>query len=127
MSATHGGQAAVAPSNGAAVSEAIPHLRDTLGASREAALEMLQAEQALSGLRQRFENSDDPAARGELAAQALDQVEEQLKLTRERRRHLDGVEGQLWARRNRLERFLIHTRGTAWWQARRKLPRQVTG
>jgi hypothetical protein len=29
------------------------------------------------------------------------------------------MEGKLWARRNRLERFLINARGRAWWQARR--------
>jgi hypothetical protein len=57
------------------------------------------------------------------AEEALDQVERQLQLARERRRELDGVEGALWARRNRLERFLIHARGPAWWRARRK-PRQ---
>jgi hypothetical protein len=46
-------------------------------------------------------------------------VERQLQLTRERRWQLDSVEGRLRARRNRLERLLIHTRGASWWHARR--------
>jgi hypothetical protein len=70
-------------------------------------------------VRQQFEHAEDPQTQGELAAEALEYVEQQLKLTRERRRELDGLEGRLWARRNRIERFLIHTRGIAWWQARR--------
>jgi hypothetical protein len=81
--------------------------------------DMRGAEEALGRVRQQFEHAGDPQAQGELAAEALEYVEQQLKLTRERRRELDGLEGRLWARRNRLERFLIHTRGIAWWQARR--------
>jgi hypothetical protein len=81
--------------------------------------DMRGAEEALGRVRQRFEHAEDPQTQAELAAEALEYVEQQLKLTRERRRELDGLEGRLWARRNRLERFLIHTRGIAWWQARR--------
>jgi hypothetical protein len=63
-------------------------------------------------------------AQGELAAEALRDVERELHLTRERRRQLDRVEGKLWARRNRLERFLIHTRGSEWWHTRPDVPRR---
>jgi hypothetical protein len=84
--------------------------------------EVLEDEAALRLMRQRFERTEDPVLQGELAAEALDHIEHQLQLTRERRRQLEGVEGTLWARRNRLERFLIHTRGIGWWRARRKLP-----
>jgi hypothetical protein len=80
---------------------------------------MLEAEDALRAVRERFQRSDDPDVRGELAAEALEHVERQLTLTRERRKGLDSIEGKLWARRNRLERFLIHARGRAWWRARR--------
>jgi len=82
--------------------------------------DMRGAEESLARVRQQFEHAEDPQTRGELAAEALEYVEQELKLTRERRRELDGLEGRLWARRNRLERFLIHTRGIAWWQARRE-------
>jgi hypothetical protein len=60
------------------------------------------------------EGSADP-----FAAQALDHVERQLTLTRQRRQGLDSIEAKLWTRGNALERFLIHTRGRAWWRARR--------
>jgi hypothetical protein len=96
-----------------------PRVRELLGTVQETARDMLAAEDALRLVRERFERTEDPEARGELAAEGLDHVERQLKLTRERRQQLDGIEGTLWARRNRLERFLIHTRGRAWWRARR--------
>jgi uncharacterized protein (DUF2384 family) len=83
---------------------------------------MLEAEEALGLVRERFAHTEDSEAQEELAAEALDHVERQLKLTRERRRALDGVEGKLWARRNRLERFLIQRRGGTWWRARRNPP-----
>lgn len=88
-------------------------------AAPDAAGAMLEAEQALRAVRERFESTQDPAAREELAAEALDQIERQLQLTRQRRQELEGIEGRLWARRNRLERFLIHTRGLAWWHEHR--------
>jgi hypothetical protein len=50
---------------------------------------------------------------GELTAEALAHVERQLELTHERRRQLDSIEAKLWGRQNRLEGFLIHTRGSA--------------
>ena len=57
------------------------------------------------------------------AVEALEHVERQLQLTHERRRQLDSIEAKLWARQNRLEGFLIHTRGSAWWHARRTTAR----
>jgi hypothetical protein len=98
---------------------------EAIGSARESARGMLEAEDALSVLRERFESTDDPEAQGELAVEALDQVERQLRLTRERRRGLDSIEGRLWARRNRLERFLIHARGRVWWRARLNRERQT--
>jgi hypothetical protein len=92
---------------------------ELLGRARETARGMVEAEDALRLARERFRRTEDPELQGELAAEALDQVERQLTLTRERRQGLDSMEGKLWARRNRLERFLINARGRAWWQARR--------
>ena len=96
-------------------------MRELLDVARDAARGMLEAEDALHRLRERFEVTEDVDAQGELAVEALDQVERQLSLTRGRRYQLDSVEGRLWARRNRLERLLINTRGRAWWRARRNL------
>ena len=103
----------------AALGETIPGLREILGPAEESARGMLEAEDALHLVRQRFEQTVDPEVQGELAAEALEHVERQLELTHERRRQLDSIEAKLWGRQNRLEGFLIHTRGSAWWHARR--------
>ena len=66
---------------------------EPLGPPLESTSSMLEAEEALRLVRERFEHTQDPEAQGELAAEALGHVERQLKLTRERRRALDGVEG----------------------------------
>jgi hypothetical protein len=100
-----------------------PQLREILSRAEETARGMLEAEEALSLVQQRFEHTEDPEVRGELAAEALDHVERQLQLTAERRRQLDSSEAKLWARQNRLEGFLIQTRGSAWWHARRDTAR----
>jgi len=86
----------------------------------------LDGDNALFLLRERFERTEDPRTRSELAAQALDHVERQLELTRERRQQLDSNEGKLWARRNRLERFLIDAHGRDWWRERRDRARART-
>jgi hypothetical protein len=99
--------------------EAIPELREILGPAEATARGILEAEEALRLVRQRAEHTEDPEVRGELAAEALDHVERQLQLTRDRRWQLDSTEAKLWARRNRLEGFLIQTRGSAWWRMNR--------
>jgi hypothetical protein len=110
----------------APLGETIPQLREVLGPAERTAIGMLEAEDALHLVRQRFEQTTDPEEQGELAAQALEHVERQLVLTHERRRQLDKIEAKLWGRQNRLEGFLIHTRGSAWWHARRKTARTET-
>jgi hypothetical protein len=104
----------------ALIGERTSQLREILGPAEETARSMLEAEEALRLVRQRFEQAEDPELQGELAAEALDHVERQLQLTGEQRKQLDSAEAKLWARQNRLEGFLIHARGSAWWHARRK-------
>jgi DNA helicase IV len=104
----------------------VPQLREILGPAEQTARGMLEAEEALRRLRQRFEQTEDPALQGDLAADALDHVERQMQLIRERRRQLDSTEAKLWARQNRIEGFLIHARGSAWWHARRNRARTET-
>jgi len=108
------------------VEDTLPRVGELLGRAQETARGIVEAEDALRLVRERFERTEDPELQGELAAEALDQVERQLTITRERRQGLDSMEGKLWARRNRLERFLIHTRGRAWWQARRSRAKAET-
>ncbi len=98
--------------------------RHELG-SEQAVGAQASGEETLSRLRRRFEQTDDPRAQSELAAEALDQVERELGTIRERRQQLDSREGKLWSRRNRLERFLIDTRGLDWWRARREHARDL--
>ena len=110
----------------ASASQPLERLDGLLNGAQEAARGMLEAEDAPRLLRERFDNSEDPAARRELATEALDQVERQLELTRERRQQLDSIEGRLWTRRNQIERFLIDVRGRAWWRSRRDRVRAQT-
>jgi hypothetical protein len=112
---------AAAPFGEAAARRGTLQVRGLLGVAQESARGMLEAEDAFNLLRERFRRTEDPQAQGELAAEALDQVERQLTLTRGRRQQLDSIEGRLWARRNRLEQFLIEMRGRSWWRARRNL------
>jgi hypothetical protein len=97
----------------------VQQLREALGTIEQTARGMLEAEDALHLVRQRYEQTADPDEQGELAAEALEHVERQLELTHERRRQLDSIEAKLWGRQNRLEGFLIHTRGSAWWHTHR--------
>ena len=84
---------------------------------------MLVGEQELENLKECFEQTRDRRAKGELAASALERIERQLRLARGRRQELDSIEGRLWARRNRLERFLIQTKGRTWWRHHREASR----
>jgi hypothetical protein len=77
-----------------------------------------EAEEELRRVRERFPVAHDLDAQVRLAAHALDQTERELSLAGEHRRKLDAVEQKLWARRNRLEKFLIQARGSDWWHAR---------
>jgi hypothetical protein len=110
----------------APLGETIPQLKEILGPAEETARGMLEAEEALGHVRERFERTEDPKLQGELAAEALIHVERQLQLAHERRRQLDSTEAKLWARQNRLEGFLIQTRGSDWWHARRNTARTKT-
>ena len=74
-------------------------------------------------MQSRDAGSPGPELQGELAAEALVDVERQLQVTREQRRQLDSTEAKLWARQNRLEGILIQARGSAWWRERRNAAR----
>jgi hypothetical protein len=89
--------------------------------TNDAADSGIKAEDAVRVALERFELADDPETRGELAVAALEQLERQLELVRADRLSLDRVEVVMWAARSRLERFLIETRGKAWWRARPKI------
>jgi hypothetical protein len=96
-----------------------PGLGEMISLPQESLDGFRQAEQELQRVRERFPLAPDSDERARLAAHALDQTERELKLASEHRRKLDAVEQRLWARRNRLEKFLIQARGSDWWHARR--------
>ncbi len=81
-------RSALAASGAAAepLADTVPQLNDMLGPGEETARGMLEAEGALHLVRQRFEKTEDPQQQEELAAEALDHVERQLQLLRDRRR-----------------------------------------
>jgi hypothetical protein len=81
-------------------------VRELIGLPAETARGMVEAEQALEGVCERLEQSEDAERRAELVGDALGHVEQQLSLTRARRRQLDAFEAKLWAKRNGLKRFL---------------------
>jgi hypothetical protein len=58
----------------------VPRVTELVGQAQEAARGMVEAEDALRLVREHFERTDDPEARGELTAEALDHVERQLRL-----------------------------------------------
>jgi hypothetical protein len=109
-----------------ALTETVPQLKEMLGPAAQSAHDILEAEEALRSVRERFEQTVDPEVQGELATEALEHVERQLQLIHERRRGLDRIEAKLWSRQNRLEGFLIRTRGSAWWHAHRDMARTKT-
>jgi hypothetical protein len=113
-------EGATDPFSEAAAGHAVAPMREMFALAQERARRMLEAEDALRSVGERYQRAEDPEVRAELAVEGLDCVERQLSIARGRRQQLDSIEGNLWARRNRLERFLIHTRGRAWWHAHRK-------
>lgn len=100
--AASGGDAALSGGLGP-VGETTPAIRELRDETQQTARGILEAEETLGLVRQRFEQTEDPEARGELAVEALDQVERQLKLTAEHGLHVSGLETELWASRNHLE------------------------
>jgi len=123
---TTGAEDAAPPSGLGPVGETTPRVRELLNGTQETARGVLEAEEALHLVRQRFEHTEDPEARAGLAVEALDLVERQLNLTAEHRLHVSGVETELWANRNHLEQLLIQTRGIDWWHARGNPPQAGT-
>jgi len=59
----------------------------------------------------------DEGAAGALLGETVPQLREILNPAEQTAR------AKLWARQNRLEGFLIHARGSAWWHARRNTGR----
>ena len=80
----------------------ILRLKELLGLSLDELRDLVAAEDARAVLREEFQRTEDPARRAGLLKEALGHLDRQLALLRRRRRDLDELEGELVARRDRV-------------------------
>ena len=77
-------------------------LRDLLGLSLDDLKRLAEAESARAGLREEWEQADDPAEQRRILEEALVHIGDQLKLVRERSAELQRLDGELTARQRRI-------------------------
>jgi MerR family transcriptional regulator, repressor of the yfmOP operon len=77
-------------------------LRDLLGVSLEELKSLVEAEEARALLRERWQHTAGDADRRAILEQAFGHVRAQLALVRARREALDGLEGELTAKLDRI-------------------------
>ena len=73
----------------------LKRLRDVLNLSLDELKQLVEAEEARSAIRRRFEATESDAERLRLLDAALPHVETQLELVRRRKRELETLEGEL--------------------------------
>jgi DNA-binding transcriptional MerR regulator len=73
-------------------------LKELLGLSLDDLKRHASAEAARAGLRERWEQTEDPGEQRRILEQSLVHLADQLKLVRERRSELERLEGELAAR-----------------------------
>jgi DNA-binding transcriptional MerR regulator len=88
----------------------ILRLRDLLGLSLDQLSRLLEAETARAELRREYQQTEQPAKRRRILEQALGHISTQLELVRGRRAELEGLEGELSERRDRVEHALAELR-----------------
>jgi DNA-binding transcriptional MerR regulator len=81
-------------------------LRDLLGLSLDDLKRLVEAETARAGLRERWQQTDDPAEQRQILEQSLVHIADQLKLVRARKAELERLEGELSARQRRVQGLL---------------------
>jgi DNA-binding transcriptional MerR regulator len=81
-------------------------LRDLLGLSLDDLKRLVEAETARAGLRERWQQTDDPAEQRQILEQSLEHIADQLKLVRARKGELERLEGELTARQRRVRGLL---------------------
>jgi DNA-binding transcriptional MerR regulator len=81
-------------------------LRDLLGLSLDDLKRLVEAETARAGLRERWQQTDDPAEQRQILEQSLGHIGDQLKLVRTRKAELERLEGELTARQRRARALL---------------------
>jgi DNA-binding transcriptional MerR regulator len=81
-------------------------LRDLLGLSLDDLKRLVEAETARAGLRERWQQTDDPDEQRQILEQSLVHIADQLKLVRARKAELERLEGELSARQRRVRGLL---------------------
>jgi MerR family transcriptional regulator, repressor of the yfmOP operon len=81
-------------------------LRDLLGLSLDDLKRLVEAETARAGLRERWQQTDDPAEQRHILEQSLVHIADQLKLVRARKAELERLENELSARQRRARGLL---------------------
>ena len=81
-------------------------LRDLLGLSLDDLKRLVEAETARAGLRERWQQTDDPAEKCQILEQSLGHIADQLKLVRARKAELERLESELTARQRRARGLL---------------------
>jgi len=81
----------------------LKRLRDLLNLSLDELKELVEAEAARAAIRRRFHESDSDEERASLLDEALPHVDRQLELVRRRREELARLEGELVAKRKRIQ------------------------
>ena len=86
-------------------------LRELLNLSLDELKQLVEAETARAGLRERWQHTDDPAEQTQILEQSLMHIGDQLKLVRSRQAELARLEEELTARQRRV-RSLLRARRT---------------
>jgi MerR family transcriptional regulator, repressor of the yfmOP operon len=86
-------------------------LRDLLGLSLDDLKRLVEAETARAGLRERWQQTDDPGEQRQILEQSLVHIGEQLGLVRSRQAELARLEEELTARQRRVRSLLRTRRG----------------
>ncbi len=84
----------------------IMRLRDLLGLTLDEVSALLEAEDARAQLRQKIQQTEDPAEIKRILEQALGHIANQLELVRHRRRELEQLESELVGKRRAIHRRL---------------------
>jgi DNA-binding transcriptional MerR regulator len=77
-------------------------MKDLLGLSLDDLKRLVEAETARAGLREEWEQTDDPGDQRRILEEALVHIADQLKLVRARRGELERLETELAARQRRI-------------------------
>jgi DNA-binding transcriptional MerR regulator len=86
-------------------------LRELLNLSLDELKQLVEAETARAGLRERWQHTDDPGEQSHILEQSLVHIGDQLKLVRSRQAELARLEEELSARQRRV-RSLLRARRT---------------